>query len=138
MDINLGFHQIAKFNYYPGWHQQISCSEVLINQAKFDALPDEYKAMIEIAAGHQVAYTYAETEARNPGAMNKMLSEYGVTNKRWSDEDLASSRRRGGKWPSRSARRDELWKKAAESYFAWREVYKTWGDAQSLDSTYLE
>ena len=105
MDINLGFHQIAKFNYYPGWHQQISCSEILINQAKFDALPDEYKAMIEIAAGHQVAYTYAETEARNPGAMNKMLSEYGVTNKRWSDEDLARFEAAWRKWPSRWARR---------------------------------
>ena len=24
MDIDLGFYQIAKFNYYPGWHQQTS------------------------------------------------------------------------------------------------------------------
>ena len=37
MDIRLGFHQIAKFNYYPGWHQQISCSEFLMNKEKFDA-----------------------------------------------------------------------------------------------------
>ena len=28
--------------------------------------------------------------------------------------------------------------KAADSYFAFRAVYKTWGDAQSLDSTYLK
>ncbi|MEZ5855335.1 MAG: hypothetical protein R3D67_11580 [Hyphomicrobiaceae bacterium] len=27
MDIKLGFHQVAKFNYFPGWHQQASCSE---------------------------------------------------------------------------------------------------------------
>jgi TRAP-type mannitol/chloroaromatic compound transport system substrate-binding protein len=24
MDIKLGFHQVAKFNYFPGWHQQVS------------------------------------------------------------------------------------------------------------------
>src|SRR5215510_13891817 len=29
MDIKLGFHQIAKFNYFPGWHQQTSVSELL-------------------------------------------------------------------------------------------------------------
>ena len=28
MDIKLGFHQIAKFNYFPGWHQLVSCSEI--------------------------------------------------------------------------------------------------------------
>ena len=50
MDIKLGFHQIAKFNYFPGWHQQVSCSEMLMNKKAFDALPDQYKAMIEVAA----------------------------------------------------------------------------------------
>ena len=39
MDINLGFHQIAKFNYFPGWHQQVSCSEFLMNKKPYDALP---------------------------------------------------------------------------------------------------
>ena len=33
MDMNLGFHQVAKFNYFPGWHQQVSCSEFLMNKA---------------------------------------------------------------------------------------------------------
>ena len=32
-------------------------------------------------------YTYAETEAMNPKAMNEMLEKYGVTNRRWTDEE---------------------------------------------------
>ena len=32
MDLALGFHQIAKNNYYPGWHQQVSVSELLMNK----------------------------------------------------------------------------------------------------------
>ena len=63
MDIKLGFHQIAKFNYFPGWHQLVSCSEIEINKKAWDALPDTYKAMIEVAGQAQVIYTYAETEA---------------------------------------------------------------------------
>ena len=55
MDIKLGFHQIAKFNYFPGWHQQVSCSEFLMNKKAWDALPDHYKAMIEVAGKAQVA-----------------------------------------------------------------------------------
>ena len=47
IDIDLGFYQVAKNNYYPGWHQQVSVSELLMNKAAWEALPDQYKAMIE-------------------------------------------------------------------------------------------
>ena len=40
MDMKLGFHQIAKYNYFPGWHQLVSCSEILMNKKAWDALPD--------------------------------------------------------------------------------------------------
>ena len=26
MDIKLGFYQVAKYNYYPGWHQPTSAA----------------------------------------------------------------------------------------------------------------
>ena len=51
MDTRLGFHQIAKFNYFPGWHQQTSVSEFLMNKAAWDKLSDQNKAIIEIALG---------------------------------------------------------------------------------------
>ena len=47
IDIQLGFYQIAKNNYFPGWHQQVSCSEFLMNKEMHDALPDAYKGMIQ-------------------------------------------------------------------------------------------
>jgi TRAP-type mannitol/chloroaromatic compound transport system substrate-binding protein len=138
IDQNLGFYQIAKFNYYPGWHQQVSCSEFLFNQAKFDELPDSFQAMIEIAAGYEVIYTYVDSEAKNPAAMNAMQSKYGVTNKRWSDADLAKLEAAWNEVVAEESEKDPLFKAASESYDAWRAVYKGWGDAQSLDSTYLE
>src|SRR5215813_4305434 len=82
MDIKLGFHQIAKFNYFPGWHQQVSCSHLIINKQAWDALPDQYKAMVEIAAGKQVTETYAETEAMQFGVMAEMRDKFGVQVKR--------------------------------------------------------
>ena len=88
MDIKLGFHQIAKFNYFPGWHQQTSCSELLMNKKAFDDLPKEYKAMLTMATRAQVAYTYAETEAMQFDQMAIMRDKHGVKVKRWSDDDL--------------------------------------------------
>jgi TRAP-type mannitol/chloroaromatic compound transport system substrate-binding protein len=138
IDIDLGFYQIAKNNYYPGWHQQVSCSELLMNKAAFDALPDEYKAMLEIAAGDAVIHTYAETEAKNPRAMNEMLSKYGVTNRRWDDDVLAKYEQAWSEVVAEESAKDPFFKKVANSFYGFREEYKTWGDAQALKSTYLK
>ena len=32
---------------------------------------------------------------------------------------------------------DPIFKKVADSYLAFRKMYKTWGDAQRLEATYL-
>ena len=97
MDIKLGFHQIAKFNYFPGWHQQVSCSEFLMNKKAWDALPDTYKAMIEVAGQAQVAFTYAETEAMQFDVMAEMRDKHKVQVKRWGDKTWRPSRRRGSR-----------------------------------------
>ena len=61
-----------------------------MNKAAWDALDDQNKAILEASCGQNIYVNYAETEAMNPAAMNKMLEEYGVTNVRWTDEELAA------------------------------------------------
>jgi TRAP-type mannitol/chloroaromatic compound transport system substrate-binding protein len=137
MDIDLGFHQIAKYNYYPGWHQQSSIGELLMNKEAWDALDDQNQAILEAACGWNIYVNYAETEAKNPAAMNRMLSEHGVTNVRWTDEELAAFEEAWLEVLQEQSAQDEDFKRAADSYLAFRKVYKTWGDAQALKPTYL-
>jgi TRAP-type mannitol/chloroaromatic compound transport system substrate-binding protein len=137
MDIDLGFHQIAKYNYYPGWHQQSSIGELLMNKAAFEGLSDQNQAILEAACGWNLYVNYAETEAMNPEAMNKMLDEHGVTNVRWTDEELAAFERAWNEVLEEQSAQDEDFERIAESYLEFREVYKTWGDAQALKPTYM-
>jgi TRAP-type mannitol/chloroaromatic compound transport system substrate-binding protein len=137
MDIDLGFHQIAKFNYYPGWHQQVSVNELLMHKPAWEALNDQNQAIVEAACGWNIYINYAETEAKNPEAMNKMLEEYGVTNVRWSDEELAAFETAWNEVMDEQSAQDEDFKRIAESYRSFRKVYKTWGDAQFLKPSYL-
>ncbi len=136
IDIALGFHQIAKNNYYPGWHQQVSVSELLMNRSLFKALADHHQAMIEIALGESVMYVYAETEAKNFGAMAEMGSKYGVTNYRWPDSTLKIMESAWLEVVAEDSAKDPLFKKVADSFFSFRKQYKTWGDAQFLAGTY--
>lgn len=40
IDARLGFHQIAKYNYFPGWHQPSTLFELLINIDVWDDMSE--------------------------------------------------------------------------------------------------
>jgi TRAP-type mannitol/chloroaromatic compound transport system substrate-binding protein len=138
IDQKLGFYQIAKNNYFPGWHQQISVSELLMNKKAFESLPKNYQEIVKLALGNQVMYTYAETEWRNPDAMNENAEKYGVKNRRWTDEELATFEKAWVEVVKEESAKDALFKQIADSFYAFRKKYKAWGDAQYLKPTYLQ
>jgi len=138
MDIKYGFYQIAKNNYFPGWHQQVSVSHLLINMDKWNGLSDQNKALIEIGAGESLMHIYAETEYVNPYAMVEMGEKYGVITRRWTDDQIAVFEQAWRDVVAEDSASDPLFKKVADSYFSFRKDYKKWGDAQSLKATYLK
>jgi TRAP-type mannitol/chloroaromatic compound transport system substrate-binding protein len=138
MDVAYGFHQIAKNNYYPGWHQQVSVSELLMNKAEWDKLSDQHKRIIQVALNDTVIHTYVETEAKNPPVMQEMKTKHGVNNRRWSDDDLRAFEKGWNDVLAEESAKDPLFKKVADHYLAWRKVYKIWGDAQELKNTYMK
>jgi TRAP-type mannitol/chloroaromatic compound transport system substrate-binding protein len=136
IDVALGFHQIAKNNYYPGWHQQVSVSELLINRAEWNKLSEQHKMIIKLALGETTAYTYFETEAKNPEVMVQMKEKHGVTNRRWTDDQLKAFEKAWLEVLSEESAKDPLFKKVADNYLGWRKTYAIWGEAQELKNTY--
>jgi TRAP-type mannitol/chloroaromatic compound transport system substrate-binding protein len=138
MDTRLGFHQIAKFNYFPGWHQQVSVSELLMNKAAWDKLPDQYKAMIEMALGEQTMHTYVESDHSQFAAMAEYQAKHGVKVKRWSDEDLAAFEKAWVEVLAEESAKDALFKKVADHYLDYRKQFAVWGASQVMKPTYLD
>jgi len=138
MDIKYGFFQIAKYNYFPGWHQQTSVSQILINMDKWNGLEDSTRRLLEVACGESIHHTYAETEAVNPGAMLEMGEKYGVITKRWDDATLAKFEQAWLDTLAEDAEKDPLFKEVADSYLSFRATYAKWGAAQAMESTYLK
>ena len=138
IDQKLGFYQIAKNNYFPGWHQQVSVSELLMNRKAYEALPKNYKMILKLGLGESVMHTYAETEWRNPVAMNENVAKFGVKNIRWNDEQLAAFEKAWTEVMGELSAKDATFKQIAESYTAFRKTYKIWGEAQALKPTYLQ
>ena len=58
-DKKLGFYEVAKNYYYPGWWEPGPSLSFLVNQAAWDALPGTYQGILR-AAGQQAAATMLE------------------------------------------------------------------------------
>lgn len=138
MDIKYGFYQIAKNNYFPGWHQQVSISQLLINKAKWESLSDQHQAMVEAACGDSIHNTYAETEYVNPFAMVEMGEKYGVKTRRWTDDQIAVFEKAWNEVVVEKSASDPLFSEVNASYAKFRKAYSKWGTAQALKPTYLK
>lgn len=132
IDLALGFHQVAKHYYFPGWHQQATIGELLVNREKWDALSDQHKAIIEAACGDSLSWSFIRSEALQFEAMAELKAK-GVTIHRWPDSILTQFEAKWQEVVEEESAKDPLFKRIYESYSAFRKQYKIWKDHAYLD-----
>ena len=92
IDLDLGFDQIAKHYYLPGWHQPANMGELIVNLARWRALDARRQALIEAACGESVVDSLASGEAAQADALTTIRA-HGVTIHRWPPEMLEAFRK---------------------------------------------
>jgi TRAP-type mannitol/chloroaromatic compound transport system substrate-binding protein len=126
MDQKLGFHQVAKFYYFPGWHQQATFLEFYINRKKWDSLADTQKAVIELACGDLTREVIAEGEATQWRAMPALRDKNGVQIKRWSPEIMAAIEKAWHEVVAEESAANPNFKRVYDSYTKFRSDYSIW------------
>ena len=127
IDLNLGFYQVASHYYFPGWHQQSTMFELMINLDEWESLEEDTQALINTACEANVAYGMAEGEAIQFTAL-KELEANGVTLHTWPDEVLATLEGYWGEVIEEESAANPNFVKAWESLSTFRENYKAWGE----------
>ena len=127
IDRSYGFYQIAKYNYFPGWHQQSTTNEILVNMDAWNELPENYQAMFQTACDANFGIELAEGEALQPAAM-AANEEAGVTNVTWPDEVLDQLRTAWDEVLQEEIAANPDVAKLWDSYSAFHEEYKVWGE----------
>ena len=127
IDEKLGFSRVAKYNYYPGWHQQATLLELLINKSIWDSLSKVDQSIISNACQAAMLDSFAKSEAIQADAIRRNTDERGVQNRRWSQEMLALYEATWHDVVSREAARDPFFKEVWEDLQAFRSRYREWG-----------
>ena len=125
IDLNLGFYQIAKHYYFPGWHQQSTLFDLMINLDLWESLDEVSKAQIEAVCDAAITYGMAEGEAIQFDAL-KQLEAHGVTLHEWSPEILDALRAAWDEVVTEEVAADADFARAWESLSAFRNEYARW------------
>ncbi len=125
MDLTLGFHQVAKHYYFPGWHQMSTMNSLYISKTKWAEFSDTQKAQIEVVCDSTMLRQFVEGESVQGKAIAEIQSK-GVTLHYWPKEMLESYRKAWDEVAKEQAEKSAEFKKAWDSYSAFRKEYAVW------------
>lgn len=85
-DLALGLHQAARFYYWPSVIEPGLAAECTVDKRKFDALPADFRRILEVAIQADYDEVAADFEANNITALRRLVNEFGVQVRMLPDE----------------------------------------------------
>jgi len=119
-DLTFGFHQAAKYYYYPGWHEPGPMLELLINMDAWNSLPKHLQVIIETATKAVNQDTLDEYLARNNQALTELVEVHGVELRKLPDDVIDEFRAISNEILRDLAEEDEVIAKIYDSYIEFK------------------
>ena len=88
-DLALKFHTIAKYYYYPGFHEPGTAFDLSLNIGFWENLPRDQQEMIKAAAALENSRIHAEYHIHNGPALRELVDVHGVQLRRFPREITA-------------------------------------------------
>ena len=125
-DLAFGFHQVAKYYYYPGWHEPGPILELIVNKDAYASLPKDLQAIVEGAARAVNQDMLDEYTARNNSALVELVETHGVDVRKLPDDVVAELRRLSAEVVEELAEDTEISRRIAESVKAFQKQAMTY------------
>ncbi|GAB4401268.1 MAG: TRAP transporter substrate-binding protein DctP [Microscillaceae bacterium] len=127
-DYKMGFYNVAKYYYYPGWHEPGPMLEMIVNKSKFEALPLDLQEIIRTAVYRLSYWTLGEFEAKNNFYLRKMIREEGVQLRQYPPDILKKLKRYAEEVVAEVTAQDPMSKKVYDSFLAFKKDIKSWAE----------
>ena len=124
-DQKLGFNKVAPHYYYPGFWEGGPQLSLYVNKKLFDALPNEYKAVIEAAAAYAHVDMQTRYDARNVPALKQLVGS-GTKLHRFPKDVMDASFKEAMALYSEIGATNPNWKRIYEDYSNFRRDQNLW------------
>ena len=125
-DVNLGFPEVARFYYYPGWWEPGPSLEVQISKDEYDNLPEQYQQVVQAAAFKANVIMMARYDKLNPEAFAEIEANSAITVLPYPDDVLAAARDASLALFDELAGADPDFKTLLDSWSAYRDAAANW------------
>ncbi|RMF16289.1 MAG: TRAP transporter substrate-binding protein [Alphaproteobacteria bacterium] len=127
VDLKMGFYQAARHYYFPGWHQQSTFFELMINLDRWRALTAQQRAIFKAACSANIRQSLSEGEALQVDAIEKLKAK-GVVFHTWPRPVLAALYRAWRDVAAEMAAADPDFGRAWKSLEDFRRRDRVWRD----------
>jgi TRAP-type mannitol/chloroaromatic compound transport system substrate-binding protein len=124
-DEKLGFYKVAKYYYYPGWWEGGLNLSAIVNREQLEALPKEYRAILEAACYEASIAMMTKYDAQNPTALKRLIGS-GAVLRPFSREVLQAAHKASYELYDELAKTNPKWKKIYEPWKAFRDDQYLW------------
>lgn len=125
-DEKLGFFKIAKNYYYPGWWDGGPQLDLFVNQQAWNALPLEYRSMLEGACAEANLLMLAKYDALNPAAMRRLVVNHNVQLRPFSREIMEACWQATAEVCAAESAKNPGFKKIYDSWKPYRDEQIVW------------
>ena len=127
-DYTMGFHQIAKYYYAPGWQETGSNLEFMYNKRAFEALPKNLQTILEVASAQSSIHVLSEFEAKNNEYLQKIIDDKSAEVRKFPSEVLAALKTKSIETLDAIAAQDEMSAKVYKAYKSFQESINHWAE----------
>ena len=129
-DEKLGFQEIAKFYYYPGWWEPGPALSMYVGRRAWDELPKSYQEILRAAATSAHVTMQSRYDALNPPAWERLLAA-GVQVRAFPRDVMEAAQRTSLELLEQQAAADAGYRKIYEAWKKFRaESYRWFGAAE--------
>jgi len=126
-DLRMGFYKVAKYYYYPGWHEPGTCLEVIFNKNIYDSLPRDLQLALDAVAAETNIWSLSEFEAGNGAALQELITRHHVNLVRFPEPLLEKLRILARETLEDEADKDTTARRVHEAYKRFKERVGIWG-----------
>ncbi len=135
-DLAFGFYRVAKFYYYPGFHEPGSGLECTFNLDLWNSLNSTDQTIIAAACAAENDIMLAEFNARNTDALDTLISQHGVELRRFSGGIYQAFANAADEVLAETGEGDALTKEVYDSFVEFRRKAMTWTELS--DQSYAD
>ena len=125
-DMAFGFYRLAKYFYWPGFHEPGSSLAAGFNLEVWESLTAQQQAIVRAACAAENDYTLAEYNAHNGDALRTLVEKHGVEVRRFPDDVVAALKKTSREVLEDAAKEDAVTGKVYESFRNFLDTTSEW------------